>query len=330
MITYLTQFFTTMKKLLVIALLCVCALSAHAIENAKCYLQHDGNVTTFERSAIAEAIEAAVKGDVLYLGEGSYPGFTLNKEITVRGAGAEKTIINSNVTISIPGLPELKQELLVGLSCSSIELLSAMSGVSINKCNFYNFNVLAINNDILINSCYCTNNLYFKSYIKGLTVLNSKINKVTTYNDSNGYSISTDGNVSTFINCNICWLYNYSNQINGTFINCIVENYYYSNYFYSCIFINTLSVFEFTIASTSSMQECYTDTKFTFDNCECSYDTNTLTTKGYLGNDGTVVGIYGGSNPYTLELNVPRITSSKIALDRENKILNVNLKVTSK
>lgn len=319
-----------MKKLLVIALLCVCALSARAIENAKCYLQHDGNVTTFESSAIAEAIEAAVKGDVLYLGEGQYPGFTLDKEITVRGAGAEKTYINGNVNISIPGTPTIEHDILVGLGGGGaynfhIYLKSSMDGISIKNCSFGDLQTSANNDNIMIESCHCNNYLYINNNIKGLTVLNSKIDQVNAYN---GF---TELNVLSFINCNISSLYQSTGNLKGSFINCIIEKTSkYSNYYYNCIFSNTVFGTEPSYNATTTLQECYTDTKFTMSSGECSYDTNTLTSKGYLGNDGTVVGIYGGSNPYTLELNVPRITSSKIALDRENKVLNVNLKVTSK
>lgn len=314
-----------MKKLLVIALLCVCALSAHAIENAKCYLQHDGNVTTFESSAIAEAIEAAVKGDVLYLGEGQYPSFTLDKEITVRGAGADKTKIIGDVTISIPGTPTLEKEILVGLYInSSIYLNKAMNAVTIKQCSFSSIQFSANNDNILINRCNIRSYQSVNNYIKGLTIVNSKINQIYARE-------YTDSNVSTYLNCNISSMFNWGTSfIKGTFINCIVKSFEDTNSFGNCIFSNTLFGFDINLASTSYKQECYTDSKFTLDNLDCSYDTNALTSKGYLGNDGTVVGIYGGSNPYTLELNVPRITSSKIALDRENKVLNVNLKVTSK
>ena len=62
--------------------------------------------------------------------------------------------------------------------------------------------------------------------------------------------------------------------------------------------------------------------------CECSYNTSTLQSYSYLGTDGTVVGIYGGETPYTLEPTVPKVTDSNLQLDMENKKLNVNLTVS--
>lgn len=55
------------------------------------------------------------------------------------------------------------------------------------------------------------------------------------------------------------------------------------------------------------------------------YTVEELTEKGYLGNDGTVVGIYGGASPYSTKLGLPRVSNSKITLDNENKILNVDV-----
>lgn len=51
--------------------------------------------------------------------------------------------------------------------------------------------------------------------------------------------------------------------------------------------------------------------------------------KGYIGTDGTVVGIEGGSAPFTLEPSVPKVTNSTVAYDAANKLLKVNLTVTT-
>ena len=54
-----------------------------------------------------------------------------------------------------------------------------------------------------------------------------------------------------------------------------------------------------------------------------------LEDKGYIGTDGTVVGIEGGSAPFTLEPSVPKVTNSTVAYDAANKLLKVNLTVTT-
>ena len=50
--------------------------------------------------------------------------------------------------------------------------------------------------------------------------------------------------------------------------------------------------------------------------------------KNYLGNDGTVVGIYGGKNPYTLSLWTKEVTN-KVHLDRDKKQIQFNIKVSN-
>ena len=54
-----------------------------------------------------------------------------------------------------------------------------------------------------------------------------------------------------------------------------------------------------------------------------------LKEKKYLGNDGTVVGCYGGKNPYTLKPNIPIVSSSKVHLDRTKKQIQINIKLSS-
>ena len=55
---------------------------------------------------------------------------------------------------------------------------------------------------------------------------------------------------------------------------------------------------------------------------------STLQSNGYLGTDGTVVGIDGGDTPFTLVPSVPKVTSSDLQLDNEKKELNVTLTVS--
>ena len=59
----------------------------------------------------------------------------------------------------------------------------------------------------------------------------------------------------------------------------------------------------------------------------CSYSDEELKTKGYIGTDGTVIGITGGYAPYTLELFAPHIAEHKIEVDDVNKTLKVTLKM---
>ena len=54
-----------------------------------------------------------------------------------------------------------------------------------------------------------------------------------------------------------------------------------------------------------------------------------LTDENYLGTDGTVVGMYGGKTPYTLDTNLPRVSEYSADVDPQTKKITVNLKVSN-
>ena len=89
---------------------------------------------------------------------------------------------------------------------------------------------------------------------------------------------------------------------------------------YSSVLLNSCC-YNGRIGSSSVTQNCYPEVNLESD---ASY----LQSQGYLGTDGTIVGIYGGETPYTLEPTVPKVTDSNLQLDMENKKLNVNLTVS--
>lgn len=47
----------------------------------------------------------------------------------------------------------------------------------------------------------------------------------------------------------------------------------------------------------------------------------------YLGTDGTQIGLYGGSTPYSSQPTIPYVTSKEISKKSENGKLKVSLKV---
>lgn len=307
-----------MKKVFSIA---VCLLASTLIANAessiKCLLQHQGKVSSFDAEKIANAITAAVDGDTIFLTAGEFPGFTISKKITVRGAG-QATKITGDVYINIAGTPTLTQTVLEGVdlesNSKSVRLSSAMKGVKIKQCSMYRLlNTSAINYNITIDRCYISTEMYSQDeYTKSMTVINSDLTIGRDYTNSL--------NTISYVNCNV-YLYRPS-QVAGTFINCTVKN----NYSYSIqnsTFVNCLFRWNATFSSSTTAQQCYYDTN-------CTWDAATFEALGYLGNDGRVVGYMGGTTPYTLELAVPKVTDSRISLDPESRVLNINIKVAAK
>lgn len=100
----------------------------------------------------------------------------------------------------------------------------------------------------------------------------------------------------------------------------------------SATLINTM--FGPYVVHTSTYQEnCYKLTNNAVkDNTQaptCIYSDEELMEKGYIGNDGTVIGCNGGATPYTLVPAVPVVTESDVKLDAEKRELNVKLTLTA-
>ena len=312
-----------MKKILSLMVCLLATFTAvQAASTQKCLLQHQGTVKLFDADNIAGAMSAATDGDTLYLTAGEFPGFTISKKITVRGAGTS-TKITGDVTINIAGTPTLTQTLLEGVDLNSssknVVLSSAMKGVKIKQCSMYELVTNASNSDVIIDRCHIGDELRFSdNYIKSMIVLNSVIRI--------GYSYRSEKNIINFINCDIRFYYPYS--VAGTFVNCSIKRTEtYSSYqtIANCSFVNCLFQWDASsyFASSTTSQQCYFD-------ATCDWDAATFESLGYMGNDGRVVGSMGGATPYTLELAVPKVTESQISLDPETRVLNVNIKVSAK
>lgn len=305
------------KQLLIAVCIIMMSISASAATINKALLEHNGEVTLYDGDKIQDAVNAASDGDVIYLTLGTFKPFTITRKITIRGTG-DTSIIDGDVTISIPGAPKLTSPVLESLAVSgTVHVGAQLDDMIIRKCKIATFTIGAQIDGAVIDRCYITNNLTLSSYIKGMTVVNTKLRYV---NANSGATQNT-----TFVNCNI-------NQLDplyfsGTIINSIID---YCGTISSSVLINSLYNNGVSIGSSSVTQGCYYDNNsyIVDSSCECNFDTYTLQSKAYLGTDGTVVGIYGGETPFTLDPTVPKVTNSDIKLDTKTKKLNVKLTVS--
>jgi len=319
-----------MKKIaMVLACFALVSMSMTA-QVAKIALQHSGNVKLYDADQMSAVMTAAVDGDTIYLNEGSFTGdFTISKKVSIIGAG-ENTILTGAVTVNIPSTPTLTAHLLDALNIqSSITFASPTKGAKIRKCQFVRLDFNATTEDAMIDRCYSRGegsySFWLSNYVKNLNVINSKI-----YSLRGAASTSSDAN---FINCNIYCIYNWysSDNCRATYMNCIIKNCCYnnSNYDVSTNYVNCLcgtNQYTFSVS-----QNCWnvSNSNLLNNNVECIYDDAYLQSNGYLGTDGTVVGITGGSTPFSLVPAVPKVTDYTIKVDPETKKLNVNLKVSA-
>ena len=188
------------------------SMTASAITINKALLDHNGTVTLYD--GLQEAINASSDGDVIYLTLGTFKGpFTVSKKITLRGTG-ETSIIDGDVSISIPGAPILTSPVLEALSVSgTVSINSEVNEMILRKSKIASITIGANVDGAVLDRCYITNTLTLSSYIKGMIVVNTKLSTVKA---NTGATQNT-----TFVNCNINRIY--SPNFSGTIINSIIR-----------------------------------------------------------------------------------------------------------
>ena len=295
------QFGKAMSAALFVLLLVVVGSKNALAQTQVATLQHGEDISVFYgQNAFVEAHAAAETGDIITLSSGTFVKTPITKAITLRGAGcAIDTVANTNPTIIGQTI-----ELMVNDTENSltIEGILFSGGVSIqgqlhsprlNKCNFNSIHVY--NGSFSMNDAQFTNcfiNQFGFNYIHNTVFINSVVwsasqisnnNSVLLYNSIIRTWVSTDG------------LSAYNSIIgteagmgsNSTFINCIGigNNPFGNGYTTGCV----------TYTSYEDVFDTFTGT-FSFD--EPFILKNEIAT-GFLGNDGTEVGIHGGIMPYS-------------------------------
>jgi hypothetical protein len=317
------------------------SMTASGLTINKALLDHNGEVTLFDGNNIQDAINAAEDGDVIYLTLGTFKPFNVTKQITIKGTG-ETSIVDGDVKISIPNSPTLSNPVLETLKVSgsvkvtapltnlvvrqckvtsSFGIEAKVTGGTIERCPIGTMSFTGVIQDLTIDRCNVGSGFALSSTIESMTVVNSYINSLSANSGAT--------NNTTFANCNL--YFNSCSYFSGTIINSIVGHIGYDMTLKSTVLVNSLinkkcGSYYMSIGTSSVLQNCYTVSVNGMDT-----STSTLQANGYLGTDGTVVGMYGGDTPYDANMlvpSVPKVTSSDIKLDNEKKELNVKLTVS--
>lgn len=306
-----------MKKMtFILACLTMAAMSANA-QISKVLLQHQGNVTMYEPEDIQKAIDAAQNGDTIFLNKGTFPGFTITKQISVIGAGESNSRVSSQITIDVPNKPTLSARMLDGIGRSSgggtVIVNKAVNNLIIRKCSLYRIEFKDYVDDVSIDRC-TLDRIMLSEKVIGLTINNSILEFIygTAYKDT---SVKC-------VNCHLTTapsLQSFASTV-VTFVNCMVNNaetYHYSN---KCQYLN---------CSVRGMIYGIYNDECTNDYSKIKeYTANELDFNKYYGTDGTIIGIEGGQSPYTLVTTAPKVTERDIQVSTDMKKLNVNIKIT--
>ena len=295
--------------------------------------------------------------------------FVIDKKVAFIGSGADtdngwKNCSyyggNNKIIVKLPENTELSARLFEGIYWGDISFKyqTSIENVVFKKCwvNGYNISIDAVIKSILFDRCYINGSNYCTSNVKKAISRNCQISDLHTWNyDGN------DENTWQFINCTIdpsnygyddgnyhtfCPIYR------GTFINCIIDNDEnhdeirnagYCLYdpretetkssasFTNCLFYKPLEGREIFYGATVQ-NDMYFDASSLDDNWDNkirNFSKEKLQENNFFGNDGTVVGCYGGKNPYSLKQIQTTITSSKVHFDKDKKQIQIKLKVSS-
>lgn len=309
-----------MKKIL-FSMLCLMMAGIQSVKAqvAIAALHHNDSVTIYSASGIQSAIDKSVAGDTIYLSEGIFGGFTVDKPIVIIGAG-QTTMISSTIYL---GKDSSTSNIETGLLLSGLNIIQDVSfrgaivGARIMQCkidgtcSFSTASYASFDNIEIIMSQM--NGLSPGSKVKGLSVVSSKITKVS----SDG---ADEGSV-TILNCNINDAGTGVSQ-NNNYVNCII-NQLASGVFTNCLYNSTYS--------SAVVSNCYQNPDLTLDDdLNCSLTDEQLKDAGYLGTDNTVVGITGGEVQFSLVMPVVQVTEHNVEIDQTERKLKVSLKLGNK
>lgn len=337
-----------MKRLISLVAVLACMAVGYAQSALVATLNHGEAVSVFYgASALAEAYDAATHGDVITLSNGTFNSVNIAKNITVRGAGMDETgpctRINGNFNLyGVPDSVDATGHLtLEGLYhdgyiyyATNSTYTSPIKNAHFVKCRLNQ--VAYISNGVLQNAvflqCRIKNSLYL-TYNSYAHCINSVIY---------GPDVSSSAKDTQFEFTNCLVVGSPSNWKYSLFTNCILKSTARSYVPSSCMVSNCLgigpSAFELFVNlypanKYGTIQDSDIATIFkTFKGTYTDTETFELTDEAkaqYLGTDGTEVGIYGGSLPFTTESSLPKIKKFNVASkSTEDGKLKVEIEVS--
>lgn len=331
-----------MKKLILsLIAVAVGTLSSFAQSDLVATLSHGSSLSTFSGiDALAQAYAAAEEGDVITLSPGEFNGITVEKAVTIRGVGMIPMATNgfvstliagdmpinvpssSSSTLTIDGLHVLGKVVVQGNNLATVlfqksRFDSAVTGFGVNLQALSCIFVQSLTATYRINS--------YSSDYRNTTI--QCMNCVMKNAKADGYSPQFMAKIVA-TNCDV--MPYYGGVAYCTFANCIIEGFYSGSLsdicplpesciVNNCIGINksvTPDLFVNLPNNPSNIMvegigdEAYGNVFKTYLGTPSLAETYELTETAaatYLGDDGTQVGIYGGTNPFNPTPTNPQV-----------------------
>lgn len=339
-------------------LLSLSAANVFAQSSQIATLSHEGEITMFYGAyALRDAHKAATHGDAITLSSGLFYATNITKAVALRGAGMELDSINNiqhteisgDFTIQIPDTVTERLKIEGIYHKNKITLKGTLRNPQFVKCRLYVLVSSTSNEGMMVNGsivhCKIVSCFHLTSTGSDCSIVNSYVCNASCDWDSSATSnmhflnsIIANGMNSSY--------YAFSELDMFTFNNCILYGNgtasYVSNYklpsnalAYNCVGCfskNVNTMFADISNTTNTMASSLSDIFKTFTGTYSDTETFELTDAAkakYLGDDGTQVGIHGGSVPYTPITMKPKITKCNVASkSTADGKLSVDIEVT--
>lgn len=285
-------------------------------------LQHGDEFKTFySASALRDALAVAEAGDVINLSAGTFQGGTINVPVTVRGAGigaldsvenvsTARTSISSNVYINIPENTNGHTLSMEGMICEKEIKITNATTPQFSKMrirgNFgYGDN---FDGDVLKNVTF------FHCILDG-QVLSAEKATISFYNSIVNRISTRTMNVIEVNNSIV--LDRNSGEFGLVYNNCIVDQSNVTNpsvygiSCYNCLGIASKDLFTDDNSKDDRNNKMFPADKKVFK--EGTFYRLTDEAAAYLGSDGTQVGIYGTTLPFSTKTSYPQLKKFAVA-----------------
>lgn len=320
-----------MKKINLFALACL-MMTAMPVKAdiAPTVMLHRGNeVKTYMYYQVQQAVDDAQDGDTIFLSEGTFQPFNVNKRILVRGAGPN-TIVEGSCIIDISGTDKLTMPVLDALSFNGdVQVENAYKQFTLRKCSM---NSLIFNEeegkefyDVKIDRCYIDNRLNLPNSIIQFNAFNSRVWYLyphnytghATFEHCNITSICAPITGGEFNSCAIGKSSKFSDASSyKNLIGCILNSCFintYNGYFSNCQTINCLTE---------------SDNSNGVDNLYFNFAYKSKNNKSCISAlDGTYIGAYGGQHPFNRNPEIPGVKKHQISIDAATRTMTVTLTV---
>ena len=307
-------FFERLKRAALLSLLvCVAGTAKSLAQTQVATLQHGEETTAFYGvNAFVEAHEAAESGDIITLSSGNFVPTDITKGITLRGAGVAvdtlagtlPTVIGGDLSLEMEDESEILS--IEGILFTNIVRYGYLMNPTFTRCNFTSIDID-----------------FYGGWMQNAQFINCYID---TFYHVQAYS-------TQFVNCVVWNIFDINNDSSASFVNSILfDNQPYSgllatnsiivdggfNHSSTCSFINCIGIKnsnipDFTVFGDGYAINCaiytnydevfesftgFTD-DYTFDSFLEQFILKDEIATGFLGTDGTQVGIHGGPIPYS-------------------------------